>query len=245
MEVQLMGEPKVIDCFCAWCDLLGYGKIFKDAKWNLHDKSCCANFERIKNVKDLLQNPFTSGKTLLLNDGVIKTFDIENSPEKDITKIQYFLTFLIDGFNKINEKDKVGDDYGIRGVFTFGQRYEYTEYNFMAEGKEISVYFPKEFQMNTAFSKANIIEESGKALGIEGPFLYFDEFALKEIKNIADKSLGRNVREYVKDGYYYFCIYIATIPAMTLIFDEKYIKYNHEGIETNLYKLIDYKCHEA
>ena len=54
-----MEEPKVIDCFCAWCDLLGYGKIFKDAKWDLHDKSCYANFERIKNVKDLLQNPFT------------------------------------------------------------------------------------------------------------------------------------------------------------------------------------------
>ena len=85
-----MEEPKVIDCFCAWCDLLGYGKIFKDAKWDLHDKSCYANFERIKNVKDLLQNPFTSGRTLLLNDGVIKTFDIENDPNHDITKIVNF-----------------------------------------------------------------------------------------------------------------------------------------------------------
>ena len=168
-----MEEPKVIDCFCAWCDLLGYGKIFKDAKWDLHDKSCYANFERIKNVKDLLQNPFTSGKTLLLNDGVIKTFDVESDPAHDVTKIVNFLIQFVKGFNEINEKDKIEDSYGIRGVFTYGQRYEYTENNFMSDGREISIYFPKEFQMNTAFSKANIIEESGSKFGVKGAFSVF------------------------------------------------------------------------
>lgn len=240
-----MEEPKVIDCFCAWCDLLGYGKIFKDAKWDLHDKSCYANFERIKKVKDLLQNPFTLGKTLLLNDGVIKTFDVENVPNKDITKIVNFLIQFVKGFDDVNEKDKIGDSYGIRGVFTFGQRYEYTDYNFISIGREISVYFPREFQMNTAFSKANIIEESGSKHGVKGPFLYFDLFALKAIKEIANKSDSHSVKEYKEDGYYCFSIIRITNPMITLKFEEDSIPYNNEAIETILYKLLDYDLDEA
>lgn len=240
-----MEEPKVIDCFCAWCDLLGYGKIFKDAKWNLHDKSCYNNFERIKNVKDLLQNPFTSGKTLLLNDGVIKTFDVENVPNKDVTKIANFLIQFVKGFNEINEKDKIEDSYGIRGVFTYGQRYEYTENNFMSDGREISIYFPKEFQMNTAFSKANIIEESGSKFGVKGAFLYFDSFALDVIKQIANKSDSHSVKEYKEDGYYCFSIIRITNPMITLKFEEDSIPYNNEAIETTLYKLLDYDLDEA
>lgn len=240
-----MEEPKVIDCFCAWCDLLGYGKIFKDAKWDLHDKSCYANFERIKNVKDLLQNPFTSGKTLLLNDGVIKTFDVESDPAHDVTKIVNFLIQFVKGFNEINEKDKIEDSYGIRGVFTYGQRYEYTENNFMSDGREISIYFPKEFQMNTAFSKANIIEESGSKFGVKGAFLYFDSFALDVIKQIANKSDSHSVKEYKEDGYYCFSIIRITNPMITLKFEEDSIPYNNEAIETTLYKLLDYDLDEA
>lgn len=236
-----MEEPKVIDCFCAWCDLLGYGKIFKDAKWDLHDKSCYANFERIKNVKDLLQNPFTSGKTLLLNDGVIKTFDVESDPANDVTKIANFLIQFVKGFNEINEKDKIEDSYGIRGVFTYGQRYEYTENNFMSDGRVISVYFPKEFQMNTAFSKANIIEESGSKFGVKGAFLYFDSFALDVIKQIAEKSRNHSVENYKNDGYYYFSINIMNMSMITLKFEENGIQYNNEAIETTLYKLLDYE----
>ena len=236
-----MENIKVIDCFCGWCDLLGYGKIFKDAKWNLHDKSCYANFERIKKVKDLLQNPYTLGKTLLLNDGVIKTFDVENNPDNDMTNIANFLIQFVKGFDKINEKDKIEDSYGIRGVFTYGQRYEYTEYSFMTTGREIRVYFPREFQMNTAFSKANIIEESGSKYGVKGPFLYFDAFALKAIKAIADKASSHSVKEYRKDGYYYFSIYRMAMPMITLKFEENGIPYNNEAIETTLYKVLSYE----
>lgn len=240
-----MEEPKVIDCFCAWCDLLGYSTIFKDAKWNLHDKSCYANFERIKNVNRLLKNPFTSGKTLLLNDGVIKTFDAENDPNHDITKIVNFLMQFVKGFDDINEKDKIGDSYGIRGVFTYGQRYEYTEYNFMTTDREINVYFPREFQMNTAFSKANIIEESGSEYDVKGSFLYFDSFALEAIKEIANKSDSHDVKEYKEDGYYCFSIIRITNPMITLKFEENCIPYNNEAIETTLYKLLDYDLDEA
>lgn len=42
-----------------------------------------------------------------------------------------------------------------------------TNFTYDVSTGEILAYFPKEFQMNTAFSKANIIEESGKAYGIK------------------------------------------------------------------------------
>lgn len=240
-----MEKPKIIDCFCSWYDLLGYGENFKKVKWDLHNELCYKNFERIDKVQELLKNPHTLGKTLLLNDGVIKTFDVRNMPNNDITNIINFLIMLIQGFDEINKKDKIGDQYGVRGVFTFGQRYEYTEYSFMTNGRDVSVYFPREFQMNTAFSKANIIEESGKKYGIEGAYLYFDSFALEKIREIADASDCNNVKDYVKDGCYYYHINFVTKPAITLVFDAKKIAYNNASIETDIYKLVGYELAEA
>lgn len=115
----------------------------------------------------------------------------------------------------------------------------------MSDGREISIYFPKEFQMNTAFSKANIIEESGSKFGVKGAFLYFDSFALDVIKQIANKSDSHSVKEYKEDGYYCFSIIRITNPMITLKFEEDSIPYNNEAIETTLYKLLDYDLDEA
>ena len=148
----------------------------------------------------------------------------------------------VEKFFELNEKDKIGESFGIRGVFTFGQRYEYmdTNYTYDASTGEILAYFPKEFQMNTAFSKANIIEESGTAYGIKGPYLYFDKVALEEIEKIANQIDGYNISKKDDEESYYFSINMLNIPSITLVFDKKPIKYNHKNIETELYKLKDY-----
>lgn len=160
--------------------------------------------------------------------------------KKDITNIINFLIQYVDGFNEINAIDKHGDDHGVRGVFTFGQRYEYIPGNFMirVSDKEITTYYPKEFQMNTAFSKANIIEESGSRHGIKGGFLYFDKYALDAIRKIADTTEGHSVTDYYEDEKYYFTINTVTNPAITLIFDKNVIEYDYKAIKTQIYKLI-------
>ena len=240
-------KPKIIDCFCAWYDLLGYGSAFKNAKWYLNAENCLENYERIKKIGIKLCNPSALGKTLIINDGVIKTFDVEGT-KKDILNIINFLVSFIDGFNEINKIDKDGDRNGVRGVFTFGQRYEYIQGNFLIkeDDKEIVAYYPKEFQMNTAFSKANIIEESGSRKGISKSYLYFDKYALDAIRKIADTTEGYSVTDYCKDNEYYFVINMVKKPAVTLIFDKKIIEYRYNeedkidtrGIETQIYKLI-------
>ena len=239
----VMDKPKIINCFCSWYDLLGYGNSFKEAKWNLNEESCLENYQRIKKLGYLFQNPFTYGKTLTLNDGVIKTFDVSSEPNvADMKYINNFLISYVGKFFELNEKDKIGESFGVRGVFTFGQRYEYMDTNFTYDVStgEILAYFPKEFQKNTAFSKANIIEESGKAYGIKGPYLYFDKVALEEIKKIATQIDGYNISEKDDEEFYYFSINILNIPSITLIFAKKPIKYNHKSIETELYQLKDY-----
>ena len=243
-EGKMNSERKIIDCFCGWYDLLGYGTAFKEAGWDLHNEVCLKNYKRIKKIGTEFHNSYTQGKTLIINDGVIKTFDV-NGEKGDINNIINFLIQYVDGFNKINEIDKKGNYPGVRGVFTFGQRYEYIPGNFIynqSDG-EIVTYYPEEFQMNTAFSKANIIEESGSKKGIAGPFLFFDKYALDEIRKIANRTKGYDVIEQYKDEKYYFSINILKHSAITLIFDENIIEYQNKDrkIETQILKLIDSK----
>ena len=181
------------------------------------------NYKRIKKIGTEFHNSYTQGKTLIINDGVIKTFDV-NGEKGDINNIINFLIQYVDGFNKINEY--------IPGNFIYNQ----------SDG-EIVTYYPEEFQMNTAFSKANIIEESGSKKGIACPFLFFDKYALDEIRKIANRTKGYDVIEQYKDEKYYFSINILKHSAITLIFDENIIEYQNKDrkIETQILKLIDSK----
>ncbi len=63
---------------------------------------------------------------------------------------------------------------------------------------DIMVYSPKEFQMNTAFSKAYIIETAGTKAGLTGTNLYIDEEFLKYLEFILTKD--NNVFKIVIDN---------------------------------------------
>lgn len=241
-------KPKIIDCFCVWYDLLGFGAPFKKAKWNLHNEECFRNYDRMKKLEGKIHIPFANEKTLLINDGVIKTFDVERLDyDNDMKKIINFLIVFIDGFFEINRIDKIGDLYGARGVFTYGQRFEHINANFsyMPHNGEVITYFPKEFQMNTAFSKANIIEESGSAYGVHGSNLFFDGEALEEIRIIASKTKSYTIKEDQDENRREFDILICGQSIIKLIFQKKLIKYNHQNIETDLWCLIDMELRKS
>ena len=48
-------EYVVIDNFCIWEDLLGYGKPFYTNDWDLNNENCQTNIKRIKSIETQLK----------------------------------------------------------------------------------------------------------------------------------------------------------------------------------------------
>lgn len=179
---------KIIQSVCLWQDLLGYGKPFYQSNWDLNQPCAQKNIQRIKNLETELKRvpiPLLE-KVLFLNDGMVKNVDI--STKKDWDYVEFYIMWLenaIKQFYRINRKDKQQNNPGLRGVLTIGHRTQYTnELVKMGElvnskdgdyNKQIVVYSPNEFQMNTAFSKAFIMEEGGTKKGVSGAFLFIDK----------------------------------------------------------------------
>ena len=88
MENNIMENSslKIIETFCLWSDLLGFGKAFYDSNWSLYDKRSQNNLIRINLLREHItksSNPLFE-KILSLNDGFIRTFDFQNCYIYDI-----------------------------------------------------------------------------------------------------------------------------------------------------------------
>lgn len=238
---------EVIPCLCSWFDLLGYGKPFVDSKWNLSDEGCYNNFRRIEQVADVFTSGWAThpvGVRLSINDGYACTIDI-GEDAKEISNTYTFLEGAIKDFLAISDIDKRAGNPGVRGVITIGERFSHTLGNEAVTflGKTVS-YFPSEFQMNTSFSKATIMEESGSRAGIIGSNLYIDKEVYDYLVFVA-KYLGfqepsmeiieNNIIVHVFEPMGWFAD--ITLDAQFIKFQECE-KYSNRGIETELYRFI-------
>lgn len=225
---------RLVQCICGWADLLGYGAPFSDSLWNLSDERCKKNIERLDSVFNYLHGGLSLSMDaikLMFNDSIAITQDYDpNTP--NITKLFFFLDAFICDYLLANKIDMEKGFPGIRGVVSIGQRFEADNTSITEDGMIIKVYHPRAFQMNTAFSKAYIIEGSGKKMGITGPCLYidsdvFDIFQRKEIVSENEDTL--TIRLY--GGLHYYSNFEL---------DRETIKYDYMGIKTNLYRLKQY-----
>lgn len=191
------------ETFCLWCDLLGYGQPFIDSEWNLYDKRVIQNINRIDNLKWIFHNinDYPIEKTLMMNDGFIRNMDIVSIQDGMQQRYLYWFNAILNSFCKLNRCDKKYGFPGARGVLTYGHRFDYMDNQLTAADivqtskenipkyeKNILVYSPKEFQMNTAFSKAYIMESAGSRAGIVGSNLYIDIDFLKRLTKIIESG---------------------------------------------------------
>lgn len=238
-------EFEITECICSWLDLLGFGQPLIDSEWNLHDKRCHAQLERIKKLDLSFINDYSSAygtTSLSLNDGIISNYDIGNRQPKGI--IVNVIDDLVFEYEKLNGRDVSSGNPGVRGILTFGHRYSYTHVNYTYSAlydKDIG-YHPLEFQMNTAFSKAYIMESSGSKGGLKGNHLYIDEALLSFIESflLSNTNTASQYRidkqlEVSKD-LMHFSIYRNENLLLRLEFDINSIKYNYKGINTTLFK---------
>ncbi len=207
--------------FCAWIDLLGYGAAFYQSNWDLHTSEAIRNLYRIKKLEPALHsinNPFF--ETLFsLNDGIIRNFDI---PQNDTLMMMQWLVDVLLKFKVINDLDINNGFYGVRGVITYGMRAQYRDFDTIGKGDLIQtsqekrekynktkiIYTPNEMQMNTAFSKAYIIESGGSSQGLLKNKIHLDEKMLDKfvfyINETGKTEFGLTDEDFKKNGP---CIY--------------------------------------
>lgn len=218
---QVMDNIYICESFCAWVDLLGYGSAFYSSNWDIRSPSALNNLKRIQMLEHIttsIRSPLN--ETLFsLNDGFIRNFDI---PKSYVTEILGWLIDVILKFKLINEQDIQNGYYGARGVMAYGSRAQYRQLDSLGKGdfiltspekkqeynKKRIVLTPSELQMNTAFSKAYIIESGGSRSGLKNNKLHIDEKLLiklaETINAIGSDEFGSIDEDYEKNGP---CIY--------------------------------------
>lgn len=233
-----------IECICCWYDLLGFGKPFIESDWQLDTVECEKNIQRIETLQDVFWGRFseTCGKTFSLNDGVIKNRDIDYSNKHDIIGMLRFIASIVWDFQNINKMDMENGYFGIRGVITCGKRFSYDSTNGLYDPltKTDISYHPREFQMNTAFSKAYIMEESGSGKGLKGAFLFWDKNVFEKLEEYVRKSeysKEYNCNEYDKDEEHIFEISDKEGWIFSVFCEKNPIEYDYKGIKTKIYKM--------
>lgn len=240
----------IIECICSWCDLLGYGQPLKDSNWNLNDKMCESQLLRIKSLDLSRVNRFSGAHhaiSFTLNDGIIYNFDINPRDIQFKDHLVMVLDDLIGEYESLNIRDSRNGYPGVRGVITFGHRYNYVDVESTVNVADnfTSSYHPRVFQMNTAFSKAYLMESSGSKAGISGNSLYIDKYLFNRIEDLILKTDDSSIKYRVEKNLYeiqddlYFSIFRNNEIFLRLELSKDFIEYNHNGINTTLYKFVN------
>lgn len=233
----MTNKAKTVDCICCWYDFLGFGQPFKDSNWDLTNEAAQISINRILDESIVFHGSYSfSEKTTRFhcNDGIATNYDLEKQKEDELQhlKIITFLDGIITDYESINRTDTNNGFPGVRGVLTAGHRlYCYDQVNMTELNDKVVAYHPKEFQLNTAFSKASIIEETIHRGKIDGPVLYIDDALFSMLSNH-----GLVVTEKETDDSIIFSVSNGSID---LYMQKEIIPYNNEDlrISTSLYKL--------
>ena len=248
MSIIDRNEFNLIPTICCWYDLLGYGTPFIESSWDLRNPKCIENYKRIDQIGSwgwgYLSLPF--GPRMVLNDGIAACLDVPSDLSKAYEFLCYFESIIFD-YNSIRTIDERSGYPGVRGVISCGDRYEYDTNDtsvvfspFEPEEGRTCFYHPREFQMNTAFSKAFIMEESGKKAGVSGSNLYVDRNTFSLIDDLLKKCDGEVKLESSETSIIYTLLYKKAWFA-TIDFYPDTVQYDAKGIKTELlrFKKID------
>jgi hypothetical protein len=240
---------EITECICTWYDLLGYGQPLMEANWNLKDKKCEDQLKRIKSLDLTHVNKFSSTHrttSFTLNDGIVLNFDINSKLKYFKNQLIMVLDDLLMEFEGLNYSDIRNGYPGVRGIITYGHRYDYTyaESTVSVADGFTSSFHPRVFQMNTAFSKAYLMESSGSKAGISGNHLYVDKYLIDKIEELIleqnEDQLKFRVEKNLNnaDEDYYFSIFRNNEMFLKLEFDKNFVEYNQKGIDTKLFKYL-------
>jgi len=194
-----------VHSLCLWIDISGFAAALSNCNWDLElaqEKGLMGILSDVYSIAALPRlvqyPPKSSERTLVLNDGIARTIDVIGPG--DVEKEQwlfYIRDTLVAHYilvPKLREKE-----LSIRSVFAGGQRVQYapvrvTGKSFLNYDKDRMtkdtrkflnqelVNHPVQFQMNTAFSRAYLIEKAGRQKGINPNRIYVEDTFIEVLK---------------------------------------------------------------
>jgi len=181
----------VFDTFCSFMDLGGYGSGLRACNWDLEQAQQQGLIQDLAYFFRMgahsIPSPTSEERILVLNDAIARTVD--PAPGIDMLAMTMYIRDLVTTHCQIlyGLRDR---DLGLRTVISGGQRIQYAPHEeprrsargdreidvnrlFWNPGDQV-VFNPFHFQMNTAFSRAFLIEGAGQAQGILPNRIYVD-----------------------------------------------------------------------
>jgi hypothetical protein len=180
-----------VRCICTWMDIGGFRAKLEGANWDLAVAQSHGLIETLNQAYQIAATPIPLAaistpqeRLLVLNDGIARTIDLPSFGGEPVRAAFYLRDVLVKHFHLLPHL--VSRGLGLRTVLSAGERIQYaaekiTGNSFLLAGDHVSehgkrfsqeefLYYPAAFQMNTAFSRAYLIEK-GK-LGRNA--IYFD-----------------------------------------------------------------------
>ena len=262
---QKIGNPPSLTSkpvFCMWSDLLGFSNHFTESNWNLTDKQKRRIYNRlIAAHSSVLYYSKPDERNLILNDGIAKIFSISKYEKNKLGALSLFLRFCIKLHMTISNTEKHDGYPGCRSVIAFGEYIEYLadevrfdDYVFnyskpkgskiscvaQNNGNPIVIYNPKELQMNTAFSKAYILESGGSRIGLNGNNLFIDQSVLDVIADFARIQNKDVIWQEFAEGTRFLVPYDSANLNEVFLgfeFDKRPIKVEGQKYNTSVYRL--------
>lgn len=259
---------------CSWSDLLGFGDQFRETGWNPTTEQWEAISHRLSQMYRMhcLNQVHLDNFLLILNDGVVSTstFPQSEDPNTGLNKLSKWLRGVVQSHIWINYEEKSAGYPGARAVISAGVRASYSfgearlddlvlnstrstpGLSKVAEmlGNPLLVANPSPLQMNTAFSKAYIVESTGSKAGLDGPNLYIDMVLLDFIEELAGKSGGllRVIEEEREDGNLIAVPYSQDYPSTPWYFgcllDKQKLEVKARNYSTHAAKLLKFFPHD-
>lgn len=269
LTIKIGNPPSltVRKCFCMWSDLLGFGSLFEEKNWNLDVEQCRKIYDRLETAHSaVLYYSSPQERNLILNDGIAKVYHpyTKKIGPNNILSISLFFRSCVELHMSISKAEHDIGYPGCRSVIAFGDNIEYladeirlddyilnyskpqgSDLSELAKktGNPVVVYNPKELQMNTAFSKAYMIEAGGTRSGIPGNYMYIDQSVLDGIALYAKDSGYVPLQIKDKDGIKFFVPYKEGNLSEVIIgfcFDKEVIVPSDIRYRTKVYKLLRY-----
>lgn len=246
----------VFDSVCSYMDLHRFGQVLRDVHWQLKQAQSkglikdLAYFYRMGASTEFSPSP--EERILVLNDGIARVVDFPSGIVMNAMTV--FVRDLIVTHCQLVyafRNSRLG--LGVRTVLAGGERIQYapslephTEEGEAIEadnGERIdwnfgqqTVFNPFHFQMNTAFSRAYLIEKAGRREGILRNRIYIDEMWLQVwLKTF---GVGLRVKNEGTSGSGTIIIHFGRFPWLALEFDATLeIRNKDLGDKTTVYQL--------
>jgi len=269
--LDIKNDFKLLDCICSWSDLLGFGNSFKESNWEPSREQWFNILSRLIDVSMLLLygEKFPWEHILVLNDGIVRNADMNSLNESmfadsPLLSLSLWFRSIIFFHKNINNNEKQNNLPGIRTVITKGTRVYYSyevislddlvikpkdKKNLISKFAELHgnptlVSNNKQLQMNTAFSKAFLINESGSSAKVSGSKIFIEKNVFEYIKKfVIHNYLSGKIIDNYKDGL--FAVKRQDEDSYIFGFElGKMINYNDHGIKTILYPIKAFYPHD-